>query len=51
MIVLLPENSTKDLEKVAWYDGISFNYSLMAVCALLFLSALIWPLGYYPQSR
>lgn len=39
-------NPTTAYEKVAWYDGASFNYSLLGACVLLFLSTLIWPMGF-----
>lgn len=38
-------NPTTAYEKVAWYEGANFNYSLLVACILLFLSTLIWPMG------
>lgn len=38
-------NPTTAYEKVAWYDDANFNYALLGVCILLFLSTLIWPMG------
>lgn len=43
--LFLKLNPTTAYEKVAWYDDSNFNFSLLGVCILLFLSALIWPLG------
>jgi CubicO group peptidase (beta-lactamase class C family) len=39
-------NPTTAYEKVAWYDSTSFNYPLLGACVLLFLSTLIWPIGF-----
>lgn len=39
-------NPTTAYEKVAWYDNASFNYPLLGACILLFLSTLIWPIGF-----
>lgn len=39
-------NPTTAYEKVAWYDNTSFNYPLLGACILLFLSTLIWPIGF-----
>lgn len=38
-------NPTLAYEKVAWYERANFNYLLLVASILLFLSALIWPLG------
>ncbi len=43
--LFLKLNPTTAYEKVAWYDDSNFNFSLLGACILLFLSALIWPLG------
>ncbi len=34
-------------EKVAWYETSAFNYSLLGVCVVLFLSAAAWPIGFF----
>ncbi len=39
-------NPTTAYEKVACYDGANFNYSLLGACVILFLSTLIWPIGF-----
>ncbi len=39
-------NPTTAYEKVAWYDGANFNYTLLGACVILFLSTLIWPIGF-----
>lgn len=39
-------NPTTAYEKVAWHDGANFNNSLLGACVLLFLSTLIWPMGF-----
>ena len=38
-------NPTTAYEKVAWYAEAGFSFDILAVCILLFLSTLIWPLG------
>lgn len=39
-------NPTTAYEKVAWYDDANFNYTLLGACIILFLSTLIWPIGW-----
>lgn len=39
-------NPTTAYEKVAWYDSANFNYALLGICIILFLSTLIWPAGF-----
>lgn len=39
-------NPTTAYEKVPWYDDANFNYTLLGACVILFLSALIWPIGF-----
>ncbi len=38
-------NPTTAYEKVAWYEEAGFSFDILAVCILLFLSTLIWPLS------
>lgn len=39
-------NPTTAFEKVAWYEDANFNYVLLGGCIILFLSTLIWPIGF-----
>jgi hypothetical protein len=43
--LFLKLNPTTAYEKVAWYDDVNFNFTLLGACILLFLSTLIWPIG------
>jgi hypothetical protein len=44
--IFYANNPTTAYEKVAWYDGANFNNSLLGACVILFLSTLIWPIGF-----
>jgi CubicO group peptidase (beta-lactamase class C family) len=37
-------NPTTAYEKVVWYEEAGYSFGILAVCILLFLSTLIWPL-------
>jgi hypothetical protein len=44
--IFYANNPTTAYEKVAWYDGANFNNSLLGASVILFLSTLIWPIGF-----
>jgi CubicO group peptidase (beta-lactamase class C family) len=43
--LFLKLNPTTAYEKVAWYDDVNFNFTMLGACILLFLSTLIWPIS------
>ncbi len=34
-------------EKVEWFETSAFNYSLLGICVMFFLSAVVWPIGFF----
>src|SRR5207245_9179289 len=46
MVMLIASTPVYAYTRVAWYDAPTAHGLLVVVCVLLFLSALLWPLGF-----
>jgi CubicO group peptidase (beta-lactamase class C family) len=44
--IFMKNNPTTAYERVDWKEGANFNYALLAVSTILFLSTLIWAMGW-----
>ena len=44
--IFINNNPTTAFERVDWKEGANFNYGLLAICIILFLSTLIWATGW-----